>query len=111
MAIEFNPGIPIFRIYSLAKRGAFYVDFLGCEVDWGHRFARGAPVYKQVSRGEPKLHLSEGHGDGTPGTVAYVLMSRLEEIHRELIEKKYRHNPPGLEKQDWGLEMTVIEPF
>ena len=38
-------------------------------------------------------------------------MSGLEEFHRELIEKKYRHNRPGLEKQDWGLEMTVIDPF
>ena len=31
---------------------------------------------------------------------------------RELIEKKYRHNRPGLEKQEWGMtEVTVIDPF
>src|SRR5215210_6779538 len=106
MAIEFKWVIPIFRIYSLDKAREFYVDFLGCTIDWEHRFEPEAPVYMQVSRGELKLHLSEHHGDGTPGAVAYVLMSGLEEVHRELIGKKYRHNRPGLEKQDWGLEMT-----
>src|ERR1700704_6391396 len=106
MAIEFKRVIPIFRIYALDKAREFYVGFLGCKVDWEHRFAPDAPVYLQVSRGELKLHLSEHHGDGTPGTVAYVLMSDLEEFHRELIEKKYHQNRPGLEKQDWGLEVT-----
>jgi hypothetical protein len=32
-------------------------------------------------------------------------------LHRELIDKRYRHNRPGLEKQDWGTELTVIDPF
>ena len=57
----------------------------------------------QVSRGDLALHLSEHHGDGTPGSVAYVYMTGVDELHRELNDKKYRHNRPGLQKQDWGM--------
>jgi hypothetical protein len=112
MAIEFGSVIPTFRIYSLDKAREFYLDFLGCKVDWEHRFEGNAPVYMQVSRGALVLHLSEHHGDGTPGAVVYVRMSGIEALHRELNDKKYRHNRPGLERMEWGMtEMTVIDPF
>ena len=112
MSIEFRSVIPIFRIYSLDKAREFYVDFLGCKVDWEHRFEDSAPVYMQVSRGGLVLHLSEHHGDGTPGSVAYVRMSGVKELQRELSDKKYRHNRPGLQVQDWGMtEVQVVDPF
>jgi len=112
MSIEFRRAVPIFRIYSLDKACEFYVGFLGCKVDWEHRFEPDAPVYMQVSRGELVLHLSEHHGDGTPGSVAYVYTTGVEALHRELNDRKYRHNRPGLQQQDWGmLELTVVDPF
>jgi catechol 2,3-dioxygenase-like lactoylglutathione lyase family enzyme len=111
MSIQFSSVIPTFRIYSLEKAREFYVDFLGCKIDWQHRFEDNAPVYMQVSRGGLVLHLSEHHGDGTPGAVAYVAMRGVEELHRELNAKQYRHNRPGLQPQPWGMEMTVIDPF
>jgi ribosomal-protein-alanine N-acetyltransferase len=43
-------------------------------LDWEHRFEPDAPVYMQVSRGPLILHLSEHHGDATPGSTAYVRM-------------------------------------
>src|SRR6185312_968201 len=112
VAVEFQKTIPIFRIYSLEKAREFYVDFLGFKVDWQHTFEPGAPVYMQVSRGDFALHLSEHHGDGTPGSVAYVYSTGVEELHRELYAKNYRHNRPGLQRQDWGmLEVAVVDPF
>src|SRR5262245_23493612 len=112
MAVEFQKSVPIFRIYSLEKAQEFYLGFLGCKVDWQHSFEPGGPVYMQVSRGTFAVHLSEHHGDGTPGSVAYVYMTGVEEFQRELIEKKYRHNRPGLQRQDWGmLEVSVVDPF
>ncbi len=66
----------------------------------------------QVSRQGLAIHLSEHHGDGTPGSVAYVYMKGVAELHRELSDKKYRHNRPGLQQQDWGMtEVQVIDPF
>jgi catechol 2,3-dioxygenase-like lactoylglutathione lyase family enzyme len=112
MAIEFKRAVPTFRIFSLDKAREFYLDFLGFKIEWEHRSAPDAPVYMQVARGELKLHLSEHHGDGTPGSVVYVYMTGVRDLHRELNDKNYRHNHPGLQHQDWGMiEMTVTDPF
>jgi catechol 2,3-dioxygenase-like lactoylglutathione lyase family enzyme len=112
MSIEFHRAIPVFRIYSLEKAREFYIDFLGFKVDWEHRFEPDAPVYMQVSRQGLLIHLSEHHGDGTPGSVTYVTMKGIENLHRELNDKKYRHNRPGLQRQDWGMtEVAVVDPF
>ena len=112
MTIQFGRVVPIFRIFSIDKAREFYLDFLGFKVDWEFRFEPDFPVYMQVSRDGLAFHLSEHHGDGTPGSIAYVCMSGVEELHRELNDKKYRHNRPGLNKQDWGTtEMTVTDPF
>jgi hypothetical protein len=65
----------------------------------------------QVSRGGIVLHLSEHHGDGTPGTIVRVEITGLRAFHAELAGRRYRHNRPGLEQPEWGgLEMTVIDP-
>jgi hypothetical protein len=112
MTVQFDRVVPIFRIYSLEKAREFYLDFLGCKVDWEHRFEPDAPVYMRGSRAGLIVHLSEHHGDGTLGSLAYVYMTGVEQLHRELNDKKYRHNRPGLQKQDWGMmELTVIDPF
>jgi catechol 2,3-dioxygenase-like lactoylglutathione lyase family enzyme len=112
MPIEFHRAIPIFRIYSLEKAREFYVGFLGFKVDWEHRFEPDAPVFMQVSRDGLLIYLSEHHGDGTPGSIAYVTMTGVRELHRELDDKKYRHNHPGLQEQEWGrTELTVVDPF
>jgi catechol 2,3-dioxygenase-like lactoylglutathione lyase family enzyme len=112
MTIEFERAIPIFRIFSLEKAREFYVDFLGCKVDWEARFEADLPVYMQVSRDTLVVHLSEHHGDCTPGSHAYVITNGVRDLHRELNDKKYRHNRPGLDEQEWGmLEVTVIDPF
>lgn len=112
MTIACSKVVPVFRIYSEEKAREFYLGFLGCKVDWEHRFEPDAPVYMQVSRDGLVIHLSEHHGDGTPGSVAYVYMSGVEALHRELNDKNYRHNRPGLNRQDWGMtEVTVVDPF
>lgn len=112
MTTEFTQVVPIFRIFSLEKAREFYLDFLGCKIDWEYRPEPNAPVYMQVSRDGLKIHLSEHHGDGTPGSVAYVYTTGVASLHRELNDKHYRHNRPSLERMEWGmLQMTVIDPF
>jgi catechol 2,3-dioxygenase-like lactoylglutathione lyase family enzyme len=112
MPIEFKRTVPVFRIFSLEKAREFYLDFLGFKVDWEHRFEPDAPVFMQVSRGALAINLSEHHGDGTPGSIFYVYMTGVRELHRELNDRKYRHNRPGLTEQEWGMtEVTVVDPF
>jgi glyoxalase superfamily protein len=72
MASQFQRVVPIFRIFSLEKAREFYLDFLGCKVDWEARFTPDSPVYMQVSRQDFALHLSDHHGDATPGSHVYV---------------------------------------
>jgi catechol 2,3-dioxygenase-like lactoylglutathione lyase family enzyme len=112
MTIQFQRAVPIFRIFSLEKAREFYLDFLGFKVDWEHRFEPDAPVFMQISRDGLAINLSEHHGDGTPGSIAYVYMTGVRELHRELNEKKYRHNRPCLPEQEWGMtELSVTDPF
>jgi len=112
MTVQFERVVPKFRIFSLEKAREFYLDFLGFKVDWEHRFEPDAPVYMQVSRDGLAIHLSEHHGDATPGSHAYVYTKDVRLLHRELNEKKYRHNRPGIDVQDWGMtEVSVTDPF
>jgi catechol 2,3-dioxygenase-like lactoylglutathione lyase family enzyme len=106
---------PILRIFDYAKAIEFYVDWLGFIIDWEHRFGPDTPVYLQVSLGDVVLHLSEHHGDGTPGTRVFVDdFKELREFHRTLIAKQYKYNCPGIRVPFWdsrALEMTADDPF
>jgi hypothetical protein len=112
MEIEFTRVVPILRIFDIAKADDFYLGFLGFSVDWDHRFDADAPLYRQISRGGLILHLSEHHGDGSPGARIRVTMRGVEAFHREISAKGYRYMRPGLETTPWGtLETGVIDPF
>ena len=104
--------IPILRIFDEAKAREFYVGFLGFQVDFEHRFEPGLPLYMQVSRGGCALHLSEHHGDATPGSTVFVRMTGLEQFHQEITRKNYRYLRPGVEVAPWKARvMEVTDPF
>lgn len=98
-------------MFDVAKTLDFYVGFLGFAVDWEHRFDETAPLYMQVSRGGCSLHLSEHHGDCTPGSAVYIEIEGLKAYHAEISGKGYRYMNPGLGPTPWGsLCMDVIDP-
>ncbi len=103
--------IPILRIFDVAKAREFYVDYLGFRIDWEHRFDDDAPLYMQVSRDDVVLHLSEHHGDGTPGSAVYVTTQGVRAYHAELQARPYRYVNPGVGVDEIGTCMTVIDPF
>ena len=112
MLVEFRRTIPILRIFDLAKAREFYLDYLGFKVDWEHRFEPELPRYMQISRGDLVFHLSEHHGDGTPGAAVFVDMKGLQEFHREIRSKSYRSLQPGIQRMPWNADtMAVIDPF
>jgi catechol 2,3-dioxygenase-like lactoylglutathione lyase family enzyme len=103
--------IPVLRSYDEAKAREFYVDWMGFSVDFEHRFGPGFPLYMQVRRDGILLHLSEHHGDGSPGANVRVNVTGVRELHHELVAKQYNNNRPGLERPAWGgTEFTVIDP-
>jgi hypothetical protein len=113
MAFTSTAVVPILRIFDEARAREFYLDYLGCGLDWEHRFSERAPLYLQVSRGSLVLHLSEHHGDGTPGHVVYVAATGVRELHAELLAKDYPYLNPGLGKSPGsrGVCLTLHDPF
>jgi len=111
-AIEFLQTIPLLRIFDERKAKEFYVDFLGFTVEWEHRFDENAPLYMRVSRGNLIFHLTEHHGDASPGTTVFVWMTGIREYHQELSAKNYKYYRPGLEETFYdALCMEVGDPF
>jgi ribosomal-protein-alanine N-acetyltransferase len=109
--VTFRRVVPVLRIFDVDKAREFYVDYLGFTVDWEHRFHAGAPLYMQVSRGSLVLHLSEHHGDGTPGTVVYVDTEGVRAYHAELQGKQYGYLNPGVEVDEMGTSLSLLDPF
>jgi catechol 2,3-dioxygenase-like lactoylglutathione lyase family enzyme len=105
-----GPAVPILRIFDRAKAREFYVDFLGFTVDWEHG-GDGSPLYTQVSRGGTVLHLSEHHGDASPGGAALIGTSDVAALQRELREQHYAYARPGVRDEEWGRVLVVIDPF
>lgn len=108
--IAFAAPIPVLRMFDVGRTLDFYVGYLGFSLDWEHRFEPELPLYAQVSRAGLTLHLSQHHGDGSPGAVVFAPMTGLEAFHAELAAKPYGFLRPGLEGQPWGLEMEVTDP-
>ncbi|WP_153980269.1 glyoxalase superfamily protein [Paenibacillus xylanilyticus] len=104
--------VPILRIFDEDKAKEFYVNYLEFVVDWEHRFEEGMPLYMQISLDSIVLHLSEHHGDCTPGAALRIEMKDLGALCGRLNQKKYKQSRPGITDTPWGLrEMTVTDPF
>lgn len=65
-------SVPILRSFDEARARAFYLDFLGFELVFEHRFKAGMPLYLGVRHGDCVLHLSEHYGDGAPGAAIRI---------------------------------------
>ena len=107
---------PILRIFDYDKAIEFYVNWLGFKVDWEHEFEPGTtPKYIQVSLRDLVLHLSEHHGDASPGTHIRINdFEGLKAYNKELNNKKYKYGRPGLQVPEWNkktIYMTVHDPF
>ena len=106
-------AVPILRIYDEAIARQFYCEYLGFEVVFEHRFAADLPLYLRVARGDIELDLSGHHGDGTPGSVVWIAVVGLDELHRELrgrdsissLRPGIDHSAPG------GPTLQISDPF
>jgi catechol 2,3-dioxygenase-like lactoylglutathione lyase family enzyme len=101
--------IPALRVVSWERSRAFYVDILGCAVDWEHRFGPDFPVFAQISRGGMTLYLSEHAGDCEVGGLVYLYVEDVDAWHREIIEKGF--DTPFPQDQEFGLrDFRVHDP-
>ena len=106
-----SAAIPVIRIFDEQKAREFYLDYLGFTLEWTHRFEEDMPLYMQIKRDGLTLHLSEHHGDATPGSTCFVPITNAMALHKELGDKRYRNLKPALDAMPWGLQITVIDHF
>ncbi len=109
--ISFDKAIPILRMFDEAKAREFYLDFLGFAVEFEHRFEADLPLYLGISRNGLQLHLSEHHGDASPGATIFVPMHNIEQLRDELQAKRYGYGRPDIVEEDWGKTLEVYDPF
>jgi len=109
--VSFEQSIPIFRIFDVAKAREFYCEFLGFKVTMEQRHEPGLPLYMAIKRNDFELHLSEHHGDASPGSTTFIWTTGVHDLHAELIAKNYGYGRPCIEQLPWGDQLQVHDPF
>ncbi len=106
---------PILRSFDEAKARDFYVDFLGFEIEFEHRFSDNAPLYLGLKHGDCQLHVSEHYNDSSPGVAVRIATEDVVALMRSLNAKDHKHCKPGTEERKptpWGtIEATIADPF
>jgi uncharacterized glyoxalase superfamily protein PhnB len=103
---------PILRIFDEALTKQFYLDYLGFETVFEHRFEAGLPLYMGIKRGNCSLHLSEHHGDASPGASVRIACEDVDALQAELAAKPYKNLRPQVHDQPWGTrDMPLTDPF
>ena len=103
---------PILRSFDEAKAREFYLGYLGFQVLFEHRFEPGLPLYMGIVRDGCVLHLSEHHGDASPGAAMRIEVDDVDALQAELAARPYRHARPTVQLQPWGTrDMTLTDPF
>jgi uncharacterized glyoxalase superfamily protein PhnB len=66
----------------------------------------------QISKDGCVLHLSEHHGDCSPGAALRIETDEIELFHQQLLAAGYKYSRPGLEETPWGSkDMSIADPF
>ena len=112
-AFRFGAPTPILRSFDEGEARRFYIDYLGAEVLFEHRFGEGMPLYVGLRLGGTVLHLSEHHGDTTPGTRVRIAVEGIEAFADALAARPHPRLTPGRpERQPWGeRDLTLTDPF
>ena len=113
MTGEHNPQqrvVPAFRIRSYATSKAFYVDGLGFQIDWEHRFQPDLPVFMQLSRDGLTIFLTEHEGDCPPGGLVHLYVPDVDAWFTEFQHKGVPVAEAPNESLPGLRDMTVVDP-
>lgn len=110
---EFGSPVPVLRSFDEAQARSFYVDFLGFNIDFEHRFADDYPLYLGVSLSGCTLHLSEHHGDCSPVAKVRIPTADVGAFCKALSAKDSKFAVPrSAQETPWGMkETTLVDPF
>ena len=113
----FGSSIPVLRMLDETEARGFYLDYLGYQIDWEHRFNSSSPtspLYMQISRGASVLHLN-GHADAdAPPSEVRIPVCLIDEYCEFLRAKDSRHGQPSLVDPRYtgvNTDMNIEDPF
>ena len=102
--------VPTLRISSYPTSKAFYVDGLGFQIDWEHRFEPDLPVFMQVSRDGLAIFLSEHEGDCPACGLVHLYVLDVDAWFTEFQHKGVPVAEPPNESLPGLRDMTVVDP-
>ncbi|QDT30358.1 Glyoxalase-like domain protein [Gimesia panareensis] len=111
---EIRSSIPVLRMFDEAKAKAFYLDYLGFEVDWESRFSPTAPLYLQIHLGKAVLHLNGHAQEDAPITEVNIPVLGLQNFCDYLIAKKADYPKPipvDPRYQGRNTDLNLFDPF
>jgi catechol 2,3-dioxygenase-like lactoylglutathione lyase family enzyme len=79
--------MPTLRMTNYARGKAFYVERLGFQIDWEHRFEPHFPVFMQVSRNGMAFFLTEHRGDCEVGGLLHLYVDDVDAWYAEFQAK------------------------
>jgi len=91
---KIGSAIPVLRMLDEAKAKAYYLDYLGFQVDWEGRQSLTSPVYMQIRLGDALLHLDGHAGPGTAVSQVVIEVAGLQQYCDYLIAKKADYPKP-----------------
>jgi catechol 2,3-dioxygenase-like lactoylglutathione lyase family enzyme len=108
----FGSPTPLLRSFDETRAKAFYLDFLGFDLLFEHRFEDGLPLFMAVGKGGCELHISEHYGDATPGSAIRIPVDDVSAYMAALRAKNFGNARPGEPQETpWGSrEITILDP-
>ena len=105
---------PILRIFDYSKAIEFYINWLQFTIDWEYK-EKDQPAYLQVSLNGVVLHLTEHHGDCSPGARVHIDdFTGLKTYHAQLSQKNYKCRLTPASNKPFHVNticMEVTNPF
>jgi uncharacterized glyoxalase superfamily protein PhnB len=102
---------PVLRIDDYKDAVAFYVDYLGFEIEFEWRHEPGFPVYMGLMRGGLGLHVTEHRGDLEGGGGAHFHIESVPAFYEEIKARRPEMEEVPIE-QKWGsTEIKLKDPF
>ena len=114
--VRFDGSIPVIRMLDEAKARAFYIEYLGFEIDWEHRSdpsSKASPLYMQIHLGKAMLHLN-GHAESeAPTTEVRIPVHGLETYCEYLRSKTASGDMPTIVDPRYegkGTDLNLCDP-
>jgi catechol 2,3-dioxygenase-like lactoylglutathione lyase family enzyme len=102
--------VPALRITDEAVSRAFYVDRLGFQVEWEHRFQPDFPVFLRITRDGMTVFLTQHRDDCPPGALVHFYVADVDAWYTEFLSRGVAIHSPPSEDIPGLRDMLVVDP-